>query len=63
MEGVTCRSEAGRAVGVKFTVSRKKEGEALRDGGGEHFLWGEGCWEVFLGSPSDHEERGWVLVV
>lgn len=50
-------------MGVKFTVSRKKEGEALRDGGGEHFLWGEGCWEVFLGSPSDHEERGWVLVV
>lgn len=52
LEGVTCRSEAGQAVGVKFTVSRRERREALVWGKERpFFLWEEHIGEVFLGSP------------
>lgn len=46
LEGVTCRSEAGREVGVKFTGSTRERKGALVGEMEETLCF----WEVLLGS-------------
>lgn len=58
--GLTCRSEAGQAVRVKFAAARERRMHGLRRRGGgcggggwneETFVWKEQFWKVLLGSP------------